>query len=634
MVGPNKYEHRQRVIQGVFILAGLALAGKALQLQVIDATFKSRADSSIVEEKVIYPARGLMFDRNGKLLVYNEPLYDLMVTYDQVDLEMDVEKFCALLDLNRKEFEELLNKDWRSPQYSKSVPFLFLGKLSPEKIAVFEENSYDFPGFFIQPRSIRGYPQAVGAHLLGYIREVNRTEIRENPEFYSRGDYIGDSGLEKANEPYLRGVKGKKYVLKDNIGREVGTYKNGELDIPAVSGMDLLTSIDYDLQAYGEQLMHNKAGSIIAIEPETGEILAMVSAPSYDPAMLSIGPNRGKAYSALINDPNQPFFDRAVMAQYPPGSLFKPLVALVAMQEGLLDPQRSITCTGAYYFQGQAMTGCHDHPPCTSVEAAIQYSCNTYFVTIFREIIDQFGWNNPDQGLDTFNAYLDEFGIGSALGIDFPREKSGNYPGSDYFTNKVYKNEQQWYSLWIRSLGIGQGELLMTNLQMANLAAAIGNKGYYYTPHMVRQMKSESGDTIASEHEIRRIETSVQAGFFDPVIKGMEKVVTSGTAKLAYVPGLDICGKTGTAENNQRSKEDHSIFFGFAPRDNPKIAIAVYIENAGWGGSYAAPVASLMIEKYLNGKISPARKYLEQRMIEAGFLEELLTDAGRSMNDE
>jgi len=628
----NKLEYRQMVIQGVFILSALTLGLKALQLQVIDASFRSRADSSTVEEKVVFPARGVMYDRGGKLLVYNEPLYDLMVTYDRIDPEMDVDRFCALLDIDRTTYDALLNKDWRSPQYSKSVPYLFLGKLSPEKMAVFQENMYQFPGFFIQARSIRGYPGTHGAHLLGYIREVNRSEVRENPDFYAPGDYIGDSGLEKFHEKYLRGVKGKKLVLKDNIGREVGAYKEGALDVPAISGMNLLTTIDYDLQAYGESLMQHKAGSIIAIEPETGEILAMISAPSYDPKLLAIGPDRGQTYNALINDPNQPFFDRTVMAQYPPGSLFKPLVALIGMQEGLLNPNRAIPCSGGYYFQGQAMTGCHAHEPIKSVEQAIQHSCNAYFVTVFREIVDQYGVYNPDQGLDTFNTYLEEFGIGRTLGIDFPREKSGNYPSGDYFTNKIYKNEQQWFSLWIRSLGIGQGELLMTNLQMANLAAAIGNRGYYYTPHLVRQLQAESGELQAPDYEIQRVQTSIEAQFFDPVIRGMEKVVTSGTAKSAYVPGLAICGKTGTAENNQRSKEDHSIFFGFAPRDNPKIAIAVYIENAGWGGSFAAPVASLMIEKYLNGSISPARKYLEQRMIEASFLEELLTDATPFIN--
>ena len=628
----NKLEYRQMVIQGVFILSALTLGLKALQLQVIDASFRSRADSSTVEEKVVFPARGVMYDRSGKLLVYNEPLYDLMVTYDRIDPEMDVDRFCALLDIDRTTYDALLNKDWRSPQYSKSVPYLFLGKLSPEKMAIFQENMYQFPGFFIQARSIRGYPGTHGAHLLGYIREVNRSEVRENPDFYAPGDYIGDSGLEKFHEKYLRGVKGKKLVLKDNIGREVGAYKDGALDVPAISGMNLLTTIDYDLQAYGESLMQHKAGSIIAIEPETGEILAMISAPSYDPNLLAIGPDRGQTYNALINDPNQPFFDRTVMAQYPPGSLFKPLVALIGMQEGLLNPNRAIPCSGGYFFQGQAMTGCHAHEPIKSVEQAIQHSCNAYFVTVFREIVDQYGVYNPDQGLDTFNTYLEEFGIGRTLGIDFPREKSGNYPSGDYFTNKIYKNEQQWFSLWIRSLGIGQGELLMTNLQMANLAAAIGNRGYYYTPHLVRQLQAESGELQAPDYEIQRVQTSIDAQFFDPVIRGMEKVVTSGTAQSAYVPGLAICGKTGTAENNQRSQEDHSIFFGFAPRDNPKIAIAVYIENAGWGGSFAAPVASLMIEKYLNGSISPARKYLEQRMIEASFLEELLTDATPFIN--
>ena len=369
--------------------------------------------------------------------------------------------------------------------------------------------------------------------------------------------------------------------------------------------------------------MQHKVGSIVAIEPGTGEILAMVSAPTYDPNLLTINKDRGKAYQQLAQDSLEPFFDRSIMAQYPPGSLFKSVVALIGMEVGALKPTRTVFCSGGYYLNGERLLGCHGHPTCTSVGMAIQHSCNAYFVTAFRDIVDRHGFYNPEKGLDEFNDYLYKFGLGHALGIDFPREKIGNYPTSTYYTDYFNRQQegQRWNSIWIRSVGIGQGELLMTNLQMANLAAILANRGYYHTPHFVKKIRDIQGN----ENEVSRFNekhyVDIDSSFFEPVVDGMEKVVLAGTARSAYIPGISVCGKTGTAENNQGNQKDHSVFFAFAPKENPKIAIVTYVENAGWGGSYAAPIASLMIEKYINDTISVQRQWLEKRMLEANLID-------------
>ena len=429
----DNYKTRQFTIQIFFALAALVLIGKASQLQLFDSTFRVKADASVMDQHVLYPSRGLIYDRNGELLVYNNPMYDLMVTFKQIDPKMDTLEFCELLGISKAYFIDALDKPWSSNRYSKSVPFVFLSKISAQTYARFQESLYKFPGFFVQLRNVRGYPFSNAAHLLGNIREVNRDEIKRYEDVYSPGDYIGDNGLEHAYESELRGEKGSKFVLKDNMGREVGPYKDGDKDTDPVSGKDLITSIDISLQSFGEELMENKIGSIVAIEPSTGQILSMISSPTYDPNLLTINQNRGANYAKLARDSLKPFFDRSVMAQYPPGSLFKPVVALVAMQEGVLAPNRGISCSGAYFHLGMRLTGCHNHPYCYDVNTAIQHSCNAYFVTIFREIIDKHGFFNPQEGLDIFNGYLDKFGIGHPLGLDFPREQKGNYPSSGFY---------------------------------------------------------------------------------------------------------------------------------------------------------------------------------------------------------
>ncbi len=612
----NQHVSRKIYIQLLMLAAGLILIGKAFYLQVIDRKSKEQADAVAIDKYTLYPSRGLVYDRDGELLISNRPMYDLLVTYNRLDPAMDTSKLCALLDIDRSFFEENIEKDWRDPRFSRSIPFVFLSKISADRFAEFQESLYQFPGFEIQNRNARDYPHQTGSHLLGFIREVNKEEVDKNPDIYSPGDYIGASGLELAYEESLRGVKGASYILKDNVGRAVAPFLAGTQDSPPESGDDLIASIDLDLQAYGEQLMQNKIGGIVAIEPSTGEILTMVSTPTYNPLDLTINNNnRGKAYQALSEDPNKPLFNRAIMAQYPPGSLFKPILALVAMEEETFDPDRTLPCYGGWVYNGQLLLGCHGHPTCRNISDAIQYSCNNYFVNVFRQTVDHYGFDNPGRGLDTLNAYLDRFGMGRRLGIDFPGEKAGNVPTSDYF--EQWYEGQRWNSIWIRSLGIGQGEYLTTNLQLANMAAIIANRGYYITPHLIKgyRFNTQSIDPQYTEPQ----SVGVSAEHFERVIDGMEGAVRYGTARSAFIPDIAVCGKTGTAENP--FGEDHSIFFCFAPKDDPKIAVVVYVENSGFGGTYAAPIASLMIEKYLTGEIrGPAREWLERRILNANLM--------------
>jgi penicillin-binding protein 2 len=594
---------------------------RAFYIQVVDPEYRQKADATAVDKHTIYPARGIIYDRNNQILVYNVPMYDLMVTVNQLDENMDTAAFCKLLRIDRAAFNEALDKDWRNPRFSRSVPFPFMTNISAENFAALEERLYQFPGFSARLRHARGYPHEHAPHALGYIREVSKRDIEKSEGDYASRDYIGKSGLELAYEDLLRGQKGTKVVLRDNLGREVGAYKGGNLDKGAIAGQDIVTTIDLELQAYGEHLMQNKIGSIVAIEPATGEVLAMVSTPSYDPNLLAISRNQGNPYGELSTDEHKPLFDRSIMAQYPPGSLFKPIVALIGLQTGELQTDRGISCSGAYYFNGMRLTGCHNHPPCPDVESAIQHSCNTYFVTAFREIIDGPGtYRNPEKGLDIFNSYLEQFGLGSKLGTDLPREQSGFFPTSKYYTD--YYNQQQagqrWSSLWIRSLGIGQGELLLTNLQLANLAAIIANRGYYITPHLAKGLLGNSRSIPKRFREKQWVD--IDRAHFQTAVNGMEKVVSAGTARLAQIPGIANCGKTGTAENPHG--KDHSIFFSFAPKDNPKIAVAVYVENAGFGGTFAAPIASLITEKYLTDTISHRRKWIEDRMVNANLMGE------------
>lgn len=603
---------RQRNIRIAFLIGALALMGKAAQLQLFDSSFRKRADATTIDKLTAYPPRGLVFDRNGKLIVNNNAMYDLMVTYSQVDPKMDTMKLCNLLHITKEDFEQRMDKDWRSGKFSRKVPFVFFNKMSDKTYAALQECLFQFPGFFVQVRNIRGYPYSVGAHVLGYINEVDPRDIAAGKGVYAPGDYIGAAGLEFEYEPYLRGKKGATYQLKDNLGRIVDKYEGGDMDTLAVSGSDLVSTIDIDLQAYGEQLMTGKTGSIVAIEPQTGEILCMISAPTYDPNRLVMTQERGQVFSELLTDSLKPFFDRTVMAKYPPGSIFKTVVTLAGLQEGTLNPDNGITCNGGYFYAGR-LYKCHHHAHVGNVVEALGYSCNTYYFNEFRNLVDKFGFGNPQKGLDVFAEYCKDFGLGQQLGIDYPNESPGNLPTSKLYDRIYPRNLGGWHSPTIMSMGIGQGELQLTTLQMANLAACIANRGTWYPPRLAKEFKDKNGHIDAKYYEPHT--SRVDKRYFDMVIEGMAQCVIRGTAHASAIPDIQICGKTGTSQNPHG--QDHSVFFAFAPKGNPKIAIAVYVENAGWGGSYAAPIASLMIEKYLrpDHQILPDRVPLQDRMI-------------------
>jgi penicillin-binding protein 2 len=606
----NKGLDRQRHIQLVFVICAIALILKAAQLQLFDDSLRQRADATTIEKLRVYPPRGLVFDRKGRLIVNNEATYDLMVIYNQVDQKrMDVAKFCRILNITEEQYKQFLTKDWRSGKYSKSVPFVFLKKLEPKTFARLQESLYEFPGFFIQVRNIRGYPYAVGAHVLGYINEVDPRDIERGKGAYEQGDYIGSAGLESEYETYLRGEKGATSLLKDNLGRIVGKYKDGIYDTAAVAGSDLISSIDIDLQAYGEYLMQNKTGSVVAIEPKTGQILCMISGPTYDPNLLTMTQGRGQIFSQLLTHPLKPFFDRTVMAKYPPGSIFKTLVALVGMQEGTLNPQAGKSCNGGYFYAGR-LYKCHAHGAVGDAVDAIAYSCNNYFFQEFRNEVDKFGFGNPQKGIDMFYDYCKQFGLGMQLGIDYPNESAGNIPNAEYY-DKIYpKRLGGWKSPTIMSVGIGQGEVQMT---------CIANRGYWFAPHLAKEFRDGSPipKRFYEKHEVK-----IERRHFDLVAEGMAECVNRGTARIAAVPGIQVCGKTGTSQNPHG--DDHSVFFAFAPKDNPKIAIAVFVENAGWGASYAAPIAGLMIEKMLNDTIAADRKAVEEKMVKANLIEKVL----------
>lgn len=618
----EQLKDRQLYILLFFGMAGLVLAGRAFQLQVLDNTYKHKAEAVVMSKQTIYPSRGLIYDRNGKLLINNAPVYDLMVVYNQVDPAMDTLKFCKLLGIERASFEKRLNKDFDNDnRFVRYKPFVFMSKIAPEVYAKFQESLYQFPGFFVQIRNIRSYPVHNAAHVLGYIKEVTDNEIKNSDGQYVLGDYIGASGLERSYEKELRGEKGFKFVLKDNLGNDVGQLSGPGREGQPASGLDLVSTIDIELQAYAEELMMNKIGGIVAIEPSTGEILAFVSSPTYDPGLMAIGRGRGIAYSQLQNNPLKPLFNRALMAEYPPGSIFKPVVGLAGMDMGVITPTTGMPCPGYFENARNDVRKCRNHPYPANVAIALQWSCNTYFFKTFREIVDKFGYTKPEQGLDEFNRYLDAFGIGRKLGIDFPGEHSGNIPTSAYFDKLYPKERGSWRSPTIVSLGIGQGEMQLTTLQMANLASLIANRGTYFPPHFAKAFRQ--GDEVLPKPEQYRtaVETPVDAQYFPIVSQGMAAVVASGTARGAQIPDIMIAGKTGTVQNPHG--EDHSTFIGFAPLGKPQIAIAVYVENAGGGGRYAAPIASLIMEKYIRkGEIAPFRKWQEQNVLKTNLIDE------------
>ena len=587
----------------IFLISGVLLV-KLFAIQVLDDSFLKRAESNAIQRIVDHPYRGLVYDRTGKLMVFNNPIFDLMVVPREFNVG-DTAKFCELFRISK---EELITSYNAAKSYSKVKPSPLIKQLSTKDFARIQDFLVDYPGLFILTRSVRSYPSATAAHALGYIGEINGGQLeRDTIGYYSQGDYVGLSGLEKYYENELRGQKGVKYKMVNVRGVDKGPFKEGEYDTISIAGQNLTSTIDLDLQRYGEMLMNGKTGSVVAIEPKTGEILAMISAPFYDPNQLT-GAEFGKTYKKLNRDNSKPLFNRPIMATYPPGSIFKIVQSLIGLQEGVLTPNSTFACN-------RSLVACHNHPNPVNLFGAIRNSCNPYYHQAFRQIINREVSSNTfkdtEIGLNAWREKVLKFGLGSPLGMDMTGEKGGDIPSSKLY-DRIY-GAGHWKYSTIYSLSIGQGEMQVTPLQMANLAAIFANKGYYYTPHLVKAINGNPKRIPAKFQQ--KISVGVDARHFDLIQDAMAEAIY-GTAARAVMTDLVIAGKTGTAQNPHG--EDHSVFVAFAPKDNPKIAIAVYVENAGWGGRAAASTASLMIEKYIRRTIS--RPELQDYVIAGNFI--------------
>lgn len=598
-------ENRKYVLILIFLLPAIIFLIRLFYIQVPENQYKLEASNNVLRKVIVYPARGMIFDRNGKLLVYNEAAYDLMLIPNQVK-EMDTLAFCKLIGIELNTFRERFLKAKAYSRYKASV---FEKEISSRSYAEIQEKLMYYPGFYVQWRTLRKYPKPIAAHLLGYIGEVDDNIIKNNPK-YRMGDYIGMSGIEKSYEDLLGGERGINFMMVDVHNREKGSYMDGKYDTLAVSGKGMHITIDSRIQEYGELLMKNKKGSIVAIEPQTGEILALVTSPSYDPNLL-VGRARSKNFPVLARDSLNPLFNRALMAKYPPGSIFKLIDALVGQQEQVLFPETRYPCHGGYPLLG-GKPKCHAHASPTDLRGSIRTSCNSYYSFVFRSIVDKKGYKKFEDAYTNWRNHMLSFGVGRKLGTDLPHELSGNVPTVEYYNKYFGKNG--WKSSTIVSLGIGQAELGILPVQMANTMCIIANKGYYYIPHIVKQIDFKS---YHNPEFTKKNFCSVDEKYFDVVIDGMEMVVQSGTAAASKIKGISMCGKTGTAQNPHG--KDHSVFVAFAPRENPKIAIAVVVENSGFGGTWAAPIASLIIEKYLTDSIS--RPHIEERMLNANLMQ-------------
>lgn len=606
----------KKVLLPIFIIsAAVFILIRLIYLQIWSVNENSNDIEHDIAIEVVYdyPQRGDIFDRNGKLLVTNQPAYDLMITPREVK-PLDTLEFCHLLNITKKEFIQKIEK---ARNYSLHRPSVFVSQLSKEEYAPLQEKLRKYSGFYIQKRSLRHYQTHNGGNILGYISEVNEWELQKN-NYYLSGEFIGRQGVEKQYEDFLRGKKGVRFFQKDKHNRRIGSYKNGIYDTLPSAGQSLELTIDDNLQAYGELLMKNKRGSIVAIEPKTGEILALVSAPSYDPNLL-VGRNRSKNYTKLYLDSlAKPLFDRALLAEYPPGSTFKPLTALIGLQEGVMQPSHIVPCYGGYHYGSRTMK-CHAHGAPYDMLHAIATSCNAYFAHEYRKIIDKYPTSS--KGMDAWFKHLNSFGLGDFLGSDFPTGRKGKIPNGEFYDTRYGK--KRWSATYNISNGIGQGEILVTPLQLANVMAAIANRGYFYTPHIVRKINGKK--TPFSEFTIPK-HTTIKRPHFETVIKGMNLAYTSGTARGTQIDSIHVAAKTGTAENYVRIKgkrmqlTDHSIFVAFAPIENPKIAMVVIVENGYFGARIAGPITSLMIEKYLKGKIT--RPELEERMLNKSLEDE------------
>lgn len=605
-------ERRKYVLGGVFFFVILAYILRLFSLQFMNEDYKKNADSNALLKRIQFPARGSISDRNGKLLVYNQPSYDIMVVVNEAKC-VDTLDLCRSLGITpewyKKRLEEIKDPT-KNPGYSDYTQQIFMSQLSAEEFSSFQEKLFRFPGFYVQKRSIRQYTNSHAAHLLGDVGEVGPHDI-ENDDYYQSGDYIGKQGVERSYERELRGVKGTEILLRDARGRIKGAYQGGKLDQAPIPGKNLTLSIDLELQKLGERLMKGKLGSIVAIEPATGEVLCMVSSPTYDPHLM-IGRQRGKNSIELSRNPMKPLINRAISGRYPPGSTFKTSQALTFLQEGIISPTgTSYPCSHGFIFGGLRV-GCHGHPAPLPLIPAIATSCNGYFCWGLYHMMNSKKYKNVQEAMTRWKDYMVSMGFGYQLGIDLPGENRGMIPNADYY-DKAYKGS--WSGLTIISISIGQGEVCLTPLQIANLGATIANRGYYITPHVVKDVQGEALDSAFT----KRHYTMVDSKYYDYVVEGMRKAVTGGTCRSANTYMYEVCGKTGTAQNRGH---DHSVFMGFAPREHPKIAVAVYVENGGFGATYGVPIGALIMEKFINGKLSPTSedraKEFEARTINYG----------------
>lgn len=596
------FSDRKYVIGTMIVVVALVFIVRLFFIQVVDEQWKAKA-ANISERKItIYPARGLIFDRNGKLMVGNTAVYDLMVIPKDVR-DLDTALFCKVVDVTREQFIE---KMAAARKFSSYKPSIFEKQIPADQYARIAEQMHHFGGFYSQSRTLRSYPDSIAAHLLGYVSEASRANIEKDP-YYRPGDYIGANGVENIYEKALRGKRGSKLVVVDVHNRVQGSYKEGRYDTMAYAGKDLTASIDLELQKYGEALLKNKRGSIVAIEPATGEILAMVTNPSYNPNLL-VGRVRSANYQKLAKDTLNPLFNRAVMAQYPPGSTFKLVNALIGLEEETITTRSYYTCNMGYYY-GSRRLGCHAHNSHTGFHYSIETSCNAYYCNVFKGIIDKYP--NAETGYNHWRDYVMNFGLGRKLGVDITSEVSGFVPPSTYYDR--YYGQHRWKPHTIISLAIGQGELGVTPLQMANMCAVIANRGWFYAPHVI---KAIDGEPLTDSTYTVKNHTGIDPKWYEETIQGMYQVIERGTGRGAKFGDIEMCGKTGTAQNPHG--KDHSIFIAFAPKDDPQIAMAVYVENVGFGSTWAAPITSLMIEKYLTDSIS--RPHIEQRMLDANLL--------------
>ncbi|WP_109301571.1 penicillin-binding protein 2 [Aquimarina sp. AU474] len=608
---------RKLLLYLIIITTGIVFVARLFYLQIYNTSYASLSEDNAIKVIYDYPQRGAIYDRNARLLVTNQPSYDVMVIPRELKA-FDTLEFCSILNISKDKLVKRLHK---ARVYSPRVPSIVIPQLTKDEYAYLQEKMRKFDGFYIQKRSLRDYQTVNAANVLGYIGEVNESLIQKDP-YYISGDLIGIDGVEKQYEKELRGVKGVKRIQKDRFNRDIGPYKNKKFDTLPVNGKDLTITIDARLQAYGQKLMENKRGGIVALEPSTGEILALITAPSYKPELL-VGRKRSPNFTKLYYDTiAKPLFDRGLQGEYPPGSPFKTINALIGLQENVIDLKETVSCRmGYYYGKNGRKLGCHSHRSPLNMIPGIANSCNAYFATVYRRIIEKY--DTPQEGLDTWRKHVQSFGLGNYLGNDLAAGRPGKVPTAEYYNRLYQYPKYKWYATGTISNSIGQGEVLATPIQLANMTAAIANRGYYHTPHII---KAIDGMPIENENYTKPKYTTINKEHFDPVVEGMHEVYTKGTASFLQVEGIEICGKTGTAENFTKidgvktQLTDHSVFVAFAPKDDPKIVLAVFVENGYWGARYAGRIASLMIEKHLRGTIS--RKDLEDWILTHSLEEE------------